>query len=173
MGWWLAISVCPAFLFWFNQSPNKLGSLYTGFGPCIKMVKCIQIIFGTEVALLCASLPFSKAVFWYFSLVVALFGAGVFLLRLQILLSAKRKEAEAVVFYLHTCLADSFWWQLCSLAIHFLFYSLSIVTNYLAFSKRMTKDLYRWDEPCPRFLPCANPNNLLRLYWPWVIGLLI
>ncbi len=74
---------------------------------------------------------------------LALFGHRCFLLNLQMFLTSQAEEAKkaGVVFCLLVAgLAFGGGYALL-LALPFLFYALSVVTNYLAFPK-VTKDLY-------------------------------
>ena len=94
---------------------------------------------------------------------LALFGAGVFLFKAANTLVGQEKEAKRVVFILYLLVAGLAFGggYALLLALPFLFYSLSIVTNYLAFPKDDKGFVRVGMRPCSRFLPCANPNRLV------------
>ncbi len=131
-----AISVALPFIFGLI-SPQQTQDLYTGWA-LHQNGQMYTDYFGTE-GLLYYVLTYLFQGSILIALVewLALFGAGVFLFKAADTLVGQEKEAKRVVFILYLLVAGLAFGggYALLLALPFLFYSLSIVTNYLAFPK--------------------------------------
>ena len=131
-----AISVVLPFIFGL-VSPQQSQDLYTGWA-LHQNGQMYTDYFGTE-GLLYYVLNYLSQDSILIALVewLALFGAGVFLFKAADTLVGQENEAKRVVFILYLLVAGLAFGggYALLLALPFLFYSLSIVTNYLAFPK--------------------------------------
>ncbi|MCY7061892.1 damage-inducible protein CinA [Streptococcus oralis] len=131
-----AISVVIPLIFGL-VSPQQTQDLYTGWA-LHQNGQMYTDYFGTE-GLLYYVLTYLFQGSILIALVewLALFGAGVFLFKAADTLVGQEKEAKRLVFILYLLVAGLAFGggYALLLALPFLFYSLSIVTNYLAFPK--------------------------------------
>ena len=131
-----AISVVIPLIFGL-VSPRQTQDLYTGWA-LHQNGQMYTDYFGTE-GLLYYLLAYLSQGSILIALVewLALFGAGVFLFKAADTLVGQENEAKRVVFILYLLVAGLAFGggYALLLALPFLFYSLSIVTNYLAFPK--------------------------------------
>ena len=131
-----AISVVIPLIFGL-VSPRQTQDLYTGWA-LHQNGQMYTDYFGTEGLLYYVlTYLFQGSILIALAEWLALFGAGVFLFKAADTLVGQEKEAKRVVFILYLLVAGLAFGggYALLLALPFLFYSLSIVTNYLAFPK--------------------------------------
>ena len=129
-----AISVVLPFIFGL-VSPQQTQDLYTGWA-LHQNGQMYTDYFGTEGLLYYVlNYLFQGSILIALVEWLALFGAGVFLFKAADTLVGQEKEAKRVVFILYLLVAGLAFGggYALLLALPFLFYSLSIVTNYLAY----------------------------------------
>ena len=131
-----AISVALPFIFGL-VSPQQTQDLYTGWA-LHQNGQMYTDYFGTE-GLLYYLLTYLSLGSILLALVewLALFGAGVFLFKSADALTSQAEEAKKLVFVFYLLVAGLAFGggYALLLALPFLFYALSVVTNYLAFPK--------------------------------------